>query len=435
MKKGQKLYNKAKGLIPGGTMLLSKRPEMLLPDKWPTYYKKASGCVITDLDNKEYIDMSLMGVGTNILGYGHPLVDQVVKETVNNGNMCTFNCYEEVYLAEKLVKVHPWSDMIRFARTGGEANAIAIRIARTISKNDGIAVCGYHGWHDWYLAANLNGEDRLKNHLLSGLTPKGVPKNLEETTFTFNYNKIEELEFLIEKKDIGIIKMEVSRSMNPENDFLKKIREIADFHNIILIFDECTSGFRETFGGLHKKYNVNPDIAIFGKALGNGYAITCVLGTEKIMQGAQESFISSTFWTERIGPSAALKTLEVMEQEKSWELITGKGKKISLQWKKLAKKHNLKINISGLPALTTFTIKSQDWLAYKTFITQEMIKKNILATNSVYVSIAHSDEHIDKYFFELDYVFKKLSSFENDGVNVYDKLDGPVSQSGFKRLN
>ena len=204
--------------------------------------------------------------------------------------------------------MHPWSNMVKFTRSGGEANAVAIRIARAASGRDKIAICGYHGWHDWYLAANLSSKDKLNKHLLSGLKPLGVPKSLSGSTLTFSYNNISELEDLIKKnKDIGVIKMEVSRNLEPKHGFLKKVRDLANKNRIILIFDECTSGFRQTFGGLHKLYNVNPDIAIFGKALGNGYAINAVIGKKDIMEFAQSTFISSTFWTERIGPSAALK--------------------------------------------------------------------------------------------------------------------------------
>ena len=159
MGNGQKLWKRAKQIIPGGNMLLSKRAEMFLPDQWPAYFSKAKGCKVWDLDGKEYIDMSIMGIGTNILGYGHPEVDDAVRSTIDAGNMSTFNCPEEVYLAEKLIELHPWADMARLARSGGEANAIAIRIARAASGKDKVAICGYHGWHDWYLSANL-GDDK-----------------------------------------------------------------------------------------------------------------------------------------------------------------------------------------------------------------------------------------------------------------------------------
>ena len=142
MGKGQELYKKAKILIPGGTMLLSKRPEMFLPDQWPSYFSKAKGCNVWDLDGKELIDMSIMGIGTNTLGYGNDEVDAAVLETVRKGNMSTLNCPEEVYLAEKLIEINPWADMVRFARSGGEANSIAIRIARAASGRDNVAICG-----------------------------------------------------------------------------------------------------------------------------------------------------------------------------------------------------------------------------------------------------------------------------------------------------
>lgn len=187
MNKGQLLYQKAKNIIPGGTMLLSKRPEMFLPEFWPCYYSKAKGCKIWDLDGKELIDISIMGVGTNILGYGNDEVDEAVIDTVKSGNMSTLNNPEEVFLAEKLIDLHPWADMVRFARTGGEANAIAIRIARASTGKDKVAICGYHGWHDWYLSSNLSQDENLANHLLPGLNPLGVPKNLVNTVFPFNY--------------------------------------------------------------------------------------------------------------------------------------------------------------------------------------------------------------------------------------------------------
>ena len=431
---GQKLWKRAKRVIPGGNMLLSKRPEMFLPDQWPAYFSKAKGCKVWDLDGNEYIDMSIMGIGTNTLGYGHPEIDEAVMRTVQAGNMSTFNCPEEVYLAEKLVELHPWADMARFARSGGEANAIAIRIARAASGRDKVAICGYHGWHDWYLSANLADDQSLDGHLLPGLEPKGVPRNLKNTVFPFNYNNFEELKALVDAQDIGVIKMEVVRNMGPEDKFLEKVRDLATARGIVLIFDECTSGFRETFGGLHKKYGVEPDMAMFGKALGNGYAITATIGRREVMEAAQSTFISSTFWTERIGPSAALKTLEVMEREKSWKLITNTGLEIRDRWHKLADQHGLTVSHWGLPALTGFTIQSENALAYKTLITQEMLGKGYLAGNSVYICTEHTPEVIDGYFAALDPVFRLISACEQ-GRDVTQLLKGPVCHGGFKRLN
>ena len=431
---GQKLWKRAKQIIPGGNMLLSKRAEMFLPELWPAYFSKAKGCKVWDLDDNEYIDMSIMGIGTNILGYGHPEVDDAVRKTIDAGNMSTFNCPEEVYLAEKLIELHPWADMVRLARSGGEANAIAIRIARAASGKDKVAICGYHGWHDWYLSANLGDDKNLDGHLLPGLEPNGVPRNLRGTVFPFNYNNFAELEALVNAQDIGVIKMEVVRNKGPEDNFLHKVRKLATDRNIVLIFDECTSGFRETLGGLHKKYGVEPDMAMFGKALGNGYGITATIGKREVMEAAQTTFISSTFWTERIGPTAALKTLEVMERTKSWDTITQTGLNIRQGWQQLADKHELKIDHWGLPALTGFTFQSTNALSYKTLITQDMLAKGYLAGNSVYVCTEHTPTVVANFFEALEPIFALIKECE-EGRDISTLLKGPICHSGFKRLN
>jgi len=431
---GQKLWKRAKHIIPGGSMLLSKRAEMFLPDQWPAYFSKAKGCKVWDLDGREYIDMSIMGIGTNTLGYGHPEVDEAVRKTIAAGNMSTLNCPEEVYLAERLVELHPWADMVRFARSGGEANAVAIRIARAASGKDKVAFCGYHGWHDWYLAANLGDEKTLAGHLLPGLEPNGVPRNLRDTIFPFTYNCFDELKDLVNAHDIGVIMMEVSRNQGPQDGFLEKVRKLASDRGIVLIFDECTSGFRQALGGLHKLYGVEPDMAMFGKAMGNGYAITATIGRREIMEAAQSSFISSTFWTERIGPTAGLKTLEVMERTRSFQQITQTGLQIGEGWRKLATKHGLDIQVSGLPALNSFSFKSQNALAYKTLITQEMLAKGYLAANSVYVCTEHTPEVVEDYLQALDPIFGLIKSCE-EGRDVLTLLKGPVCHDEFKRLN
>jgi glutamate-1-semialdehyde aminotransferase len=434
MGKGQDLWKTAKTVIPGGNMLLSKRPEMFLPEQWPAYFSRAAGCRVWDLDGREYIDMSIMGIGCNTLGYGRPEVDDAVRRTVDLGNMATLNAPEEVELAQKLIELHPWADMARFARSGGEANAISIRIARAASGRDGVALCGYHGWHDWYLASNLGDTSNLAGHLLPGLNPNGVPQSLRGSVFPFAYNDIAALEALVATGKIGVIKMEVSRNYSPDPDFLIRVRKLATDNSIILIFDECTSGFRQAFGGLHKIYGVDPDMAVFGKALGNGYAVTGVIGRRDIMEAAQNTFISSTFWTERIGSAAALATLAVMGKERSWEKITATGQDITARWQTLGKKHGLPITTAGVPALTSFSFKSPNAQAYKTLITQEMLAKGYLAGNSVYTCTEHTPAIVDGYFEALDPVFALIRDCE-DGRDVLSLLNGPIAHSGFTRLN
>ena len=429
------LWKKAKKLIPGGNVFLSKRPELFLPKYWPTYYKKSKGCQIWDLKGRKFFDFSLMGVGTNILGYAYDKIDNEVKKAVDNGNMSSLNSYDEIKLSESLLDIHKWAHMIKFARSGGEANSIAVRIARASTNRQDIAVCGYHGWHDWYLAANLRKKNKLSNYLIKGLLTEGVHNSLANTTYTFIYNDYKSLEKLISNHpSIGIIKMEVSRNYLPNQNYLKKVRQLCNRKKIILIFDECTSGFRETFGGLHKKYKINPDIAVFGKALGNGYAITAVIGKREIMQNSKKSFISSTFWSERIGFVAGYNTLKQMKQIKSWKEISSKGSLIKKNWLKIFSENKYSINISGLNSIPSFLFE-KDNSARVTFITQEMLKHNFLAANTIFMSIAHKNLYIKSYLEKLEQTVSLMKKIEDKGIKIKNKIIGPLKSDTFDRLN
>jgi glutamate-1-semialdehyde 2,1-aminomutase len=430
---GEKLWKRAKRVIPGGNMLLSKRAEMHLPAGWPSYFSRAKGCKVWDLDDEMYVDVGLMGVGTNILGYGHPKVDEAVSAAVAAGNMSTFNCPEEVWLAEQLVDLHPWADMARFARSGGEACAVAVRIARAASGRDGVAFCGYHGWSDWYLAANLTEGSTLATHLLPGLDPAGVPQGLAGSARGFAYNDLAALESLLETGEIGVVFMEVERSAEPNPGFLDGVRAAASRHDAVLVFDECTSGFRKNLGGLHLVHNVEPDVAVFGKTLGNGYAISAVIGRESVMQAAQNTFISSTFWTERIGPAAGLASLAAMRVEDAPARIDAIGLEIRRRWVELADSAGFPIQTLGLPALGSYLIGGLNPLAVKTFVTQEMLARGYLAGTATYASVAHSSEILDGYFDTLSPVFDTLAGIESDEA-LLAHLPNGTAHSGFQRL-
>lgn len=433
MTAGEKLWRRAKKVIPGGNMLLSKRTEQHLQSGWPSYFSRAKGCRVWDLDDNEYIDAGLFGIGTNILGFGHPKVDEAVMRVVQAGNMSTFNCPEEVYLAERLIELHPWSGMARFTRSGGEACAVAVRIARAYSGKSAVAFCGYHGWHDWYLSANLSEDSALDGHLLPGLLPAGVPRGLTGTARPFEYNDLEGLTKIMADDDVGVIFMEVRRGSEPNPGFLEGVRELASKKNAVLIFDECTSGFRKTFGGLHLDYGVNPDIITLGKTLGNGYAINAILGTTEVMQAAQDSFISSTFWTERIGPTAALATLEVMEEEDAPARVHTIGLSVQAMWKEIGRSLGLNVIPTGVPSLSTFRIEGCDPLITKTFITQEMLKKGFIAGTALYSSLAHEPSVLDQYQTELEKVFAQIAMC-NSAEQILERLEGGPSQTGFQRL-
>ena len=397
-----------------------------------SFGSKSKDVYVWDLDKKKYTDMSLMGAGCNILGYANKQIDNAVIKSIQNSNSSTLNCAEEVELCEKILSLHTWADMAKLTRTGGEAAAACVRIARAASGKNKIAFCGYHGWHDWYLSANLKSKNNLTPHLMGGLDPNGVPTNLKDTAFPFRYNNINELEKIIEENDLGAIKMEVSRNFSPNNNFLKKIRSICDKKNIILIFDECTSGFRENLGGKHLKFKVNPDLAMFGKAIGNGYAINAIIGKRKYMKNAEKTFISSTFWTERVGSVAALSTIKYMEKNKTFKKIIAQGKKIKNKWKELSIKYKIDLDIISMDSIPIFLFKTNHEIKKK-FIINEMLKEGILASNIIYVSISHTDEILKYYFRKLDKIFHKLSIISKQ--NLEKEANKSLLLSHFKRMN
>ncbi|MDD5593359.1 MAG: aminotransferase class III-fold pyridoxal phosphate-dependent enzyme [Candidatus Margulisbacteria bacterium] len=431
----QEKYHRAKRIIPGGTQLLSKRPEMFLPDLWPAYYEKAKGCYIWDLDGNRYLDMSYMGIGAAILGYADDDVDSAVKAAVDKGGMTTLNAPEEVELAELLIELHPWAEMARYARTGGEAMAIAVRIARAATGKDKVLFCGYHGWHDWYLAANLESEGSLDGHLLPGLSPLGVPRGLAGTSIPFNYNNTDEFLQIIAKHkgSVGTVVMESIRNHYPDQEFIETIRRVTEELGIVLIFDEITAGWRLNLGGAHLNFNVNPDLAVFGKGMSNGYPMAAIIGRKKVMQKAQDTFISSTYWTERLGPVAALATIEKMRKNNVSRRLIEAGEKVKAGWAAAAERNGLKIEVSGIAPLGHFSFNYPNQIAAKTLFTQIMLEKGFLATTAFYASYAHTDGQIAEYLAAVDQAFALIGkALENNSVEK--QLKGPLSHTGFKRL-
>ena len=424
LSKTQKMWIKALNFIPDGNLMISKNPSMFGEKNWPSHFSKAKGCFIWDLDNSRYTDCSLMGVGTNILGYSNPQVDRKVIKVIKSGNISSLNSFEEVALAEKLIHLNNWADKVLFAKTGAEANSISVRLARLYSGKDKVAICGYHGWHDWFLSSSNKNEKKIQKSFLPFYSNKGIPKYSLNTVVHFEYNNIQSLEkILASDKQIGTIKMEVLRNEYPKNNFLQKVKNLSQKYNKVLIFDECTTGFRQSLGGIYKKYNVEPDILILGKALGNGYPITSVIGRNEIMSLKKKTFISSTFWTDRIGPTAALETLDIMERDQTWKKITANGNKVLNFWRKLSKRYKLPLQIQGLPALANYSFKdSKNNLLYRSYLIKYLLKNNYLSSNIFYSSISHKDKILNKYFELLDEGFFSLKkSIDNGEIKLFDK--------------
>jgi glutamate-1-semialdehyde 2,1-aminomutase len=435
-KTGIEMWKEAKKLIPGGTMLLSKRSETFLPGLWPAYYKRAKGVDIWDMDDNKLLDMGIMGVGSCVLGYSDDDVNAAVKKVVDAGSMCTLNSPEDLDLAHLLLEMHPWAGMVRWARCGGEAMAVAVRIGRAHTKKDKVAFCGYHGWHDWYIAANLAGDGVLDGHLLPGLQPTGVPRGLQGTALPFNYNHIEELEEIVRNNnDIGVIVLEPIRYKAPDPGFLEKVREIADRIGAVLVYDEVTSGWRICPGGYFNLTGVNPDIVVYAKAIGNGYPMATIIGKGNIMEAACESFISSTYWTERIGPAAALATINKYVGNQAHKHIQRIGDSVVKVWNEMIDKHSLDIEVKGraMSPLAALAFNQPDGQMLKTLFSQEMLKQGILCGGSVYVSFSHQDEHVERFAKAVDKAFGVLAEAADKG-DVASRLEGEVAPAGFKRL-
>jgi len=435
MGKSQELYKKAKKFIPGGTQLLSKRPEMFLPELWPAYYKKAKGCEIWDLDGRKYVDMSYMGLGACILGYADNDINKAVQKTITNGNMATLNCPQEVELAELLCKIHPWAKMVRYARTGGEAMSIAVRIARAKAGKDVVLFCGYHGWHDWYISANIFNKRSLDGHLLPGLSPLGVPEHLKGSSYPFYYNDAQGFLKLAKRyrKNIGVIVLESIRNNYPTDEFIDAIKNTARKINAVLVVDEISAGWRLNSGGAHLILGIEPDIAVFGKGLSNGFAMAAIIGKKEVMNVAQDTFISSTYWTEAIGPAAALATINKIKSMNVPGHLVNMGKLVQKGWRDAADKYGLDIEVGGIYPLSHFSFNDSDALGLKTLFTQIMLEKGFLATAAFYPSYAHKKHHIEKYLKAVDEAFNFISKAVKQG-RVKKYLDGPVCHSGFKRL-
>jgi glutamate-1-semialdehyde 2,1-aminomutase len=434
-KTAKEIWKRAEEIIPGGNGLLSKRPDRYAPDIWPTYFKKCKGVLVTDLNDRHYIDMAQMGIGSAILGYANDELNEYVNSIIKDGVNCTLNSIEEVLLAEKLLELNPFAGGVKFARTGGEAMAIAVRIARAYSGKTKVLFSGYHGWTDWYLAANISSSNALNNHLIPGLEPRGVPPGLQGTAIPFNYDDLENFEKVFsENKDCGIICIEGARNDYPNNEFLEKIMYVAKKYNIIIISDEITSGWRVTDGGVYKINGFKPDIVVYGKALGGGFAISAIVGKKDIMSSAQNTFISSTMWTERVGFAAGLKTVEILTRDMVWKNLIRIGKRIIKGWSSLIKRYDLNISISNFEPLVTMKFnygdRNQEII---TLFVQEMLSRGYLASTSIYVSNAHTEGIVDEYLINVDLVFKLLSEAILS-KNIKKSLKTSVRSDSFKRL-
>lgn len=436
VERSQALYAHARERIPGATQLFGKRAELYLPRHWPAYYSKAKGCRIWDLDGNEYRDFTMCGIGACVLGYADPDVNAAVAVALKGGNMTTLNCPEEVELADLLCELHPWAEMVRYARTGGEIMAMAVRVARASTGRDEVAFCGYHGWHDWYLAVNLAKSDALKGHLLPGLDPAGVPAGLEGNTHPFAYNNLQDLEAIVSERGhkLAAIILEPVRNEGPAPGFLEGVRRLATQCGAVLIMDEITSGWRMATSGMHMLYGIEPDLTTFAKTISNGIPMAAMIGRREVMDAAQGTFISSAYWTERLGPVAALTTLRKHRRLDAGKHLIHIGELVQQGWAAAARTHGLDITVLGIPPTTNFAFNNEDPLASQTLFNQEMLRRGFLASDRFYSTMAHTEQDVAAYLQAVGESFALIARALAERT-LLSSLEGPVKMSSFKRLN
>jgi len=436
VKRSLDLYSRAKDLIPGTTQLLSRRPTRAALGVSPIYAERAKGCRIWDVDGNEYIDWT-SAVGPIILGYADEVVDTAVKEQIDRGSIYSIVHETQVELAEELVRLVPSAEMVRFAKGGGEACTVAVRIARGVSGRDKVLFCGYHGWHDWYLAANL-GSERLDGHLLPGIEPIGVPRVLEGTTIPFKYGDLEMLEDLLRQHrgEIGCIIMEPMRSGEPPPGYLAGVRELATRYDVVLIFDEVSSGFRIALGGVQEYTGVVPDMTVFAKAISNGYPMAAVVGQRRFMEPATRMFISSAYWDDNIGAVAALTTLRELERRGAVEQFKQLGDNFKARINQAAQAVGLDAECVGIAAHPGIRINVEDPQAAKkvaTLFIQENARRGVILASGFFFNCSHDQEAVDKTAAVVQESFGVIKDgLENDRLD--DLLETPIQEDLFRRM-
>ena len=398
--KSMKLFERACELIPGGTQLISRRPTRFAHGVSPVYAVRANGSRFWDIDGNEYIDW-VSGIGAIILGYCDPVVDEAVREQISKGTMYSINHELEVELAEELVHTIPCAEMVRYAKGGGDACAIAVRIARGFTGRDKILFCGYHGWHDWYLAANLRADNGLDSHLFPGIDPTGVPKCLAGTAIPFPYGDIDALGNALDdhRGEIAAVIMEPFRSELPPDGYLAGVAKLATEHNVVLIFDEVSTGFRPHASGAQGLVGVTPDMAVFAKSISNGYPMGAVVGRRDVMEAASRMFISSTYWSDTIGLRAALTTLREVRRRDVPKIVDDIGTRLQTEISAVARETGLPARCEGLsfhPHLAFDVDTPQQRSQLATLFIQEMAKRGCHGYTSFYLNAAQTSGDIEQ---------------------------------------
>jgi len=430
------LTKRAETIIPGVSQLISRRPRRAASGVSPAFAERAKGCRIWDVDGNDYVDWT-SAVGPIILGYADDVVDEAVKEQISRGSIYSILHESEVELAEELIKIIPSAEMVRFAKGGGEACTVAVRIARGVTGKDKVLFSGYHGWHDWYLAANLS-PNSLDNHLFPGIEAIGVPSTLEGTSMPFEYGNADMLEDLLKANDgeVACIIMEPMRSEIPPEGYLESVRELATKYEVALIFDEVSSGFRIALGGAQEYANVTPDMSVFAKAISNGYPMAAVVGSREFMAPAERMFISSAYWDDAIGVTAAVTTLRELQRRDAVAHFSYVGEQFKERINRAASDAGLDAECTGVAAHPGIRFNLDDPEKQKTVQTlfiQENAKNGLILAPGSFFNCAHDDEALERTENGVRETFTVIQQgLQSD--NVEDLLESPIQQDLFRRM-
>jgi len=417
------LLDQARGAIPSQTQTFSKGWTQYPLGAAPVFAARADQGRVWDVDGNAYIDWP-MALGPLLLGHNHPRVNQAVKAQLDNGIAFSLPTEGELSLAQRLIEWFPYAERVRFGKNGSDATSGAVRCARAFTSRDIVLCCGYHGWQDWYIGTTTRNE--------------GVPQAVRDLTIPFEYNDIASLERLLSEHPNGVaaIILEPMGIIEPEVGFLKSVRALADKHGAVLIFDECWTGFRIHRQGAYGKFGVAPDLACFGKALGNGVPISAIVGRAYIMEHFDEVFFSFTFGGDMLGISAAGAVLDILEQEPVLENVAAIGGALLDGMAEAIDSAGLNdhVALSGYPArhFINFRDDGHDGNLLKSLFQQEALKQGTLAAGWHAPSWAHTMDDVEATLTTYRETFERLGHWIAEG-RAEQNLEGQVVQAVFRK--
>ncbi len=435
--RSMELYRRALELIPGGTQLVSRRPNRVAYGVSPIYAARAQGARFWDVDGFEYVDW-ISGIGAILLGYADPVVDEAVRRQIADGTMYSVNHELEIELAEELCRDIPCAEMVRYAKSGGEACAMAVRIARGATGRDKVLFCGYHGWHDWYMAANLDADASLNSHLFPGIEPIGVPRSLAGTAIPFPQGDPAALGELLDRHrgEVAAVIMEPLRSEWPAEGYLASVAKLTREHGVALIFDEISAGLRFGPGGAQGRLGVTPDMAVFAKSISNGYPMAAVVGRREVMEPAARMFLSSTYWSDTIGLQAALTTMREARRRNVSQQLETYGAELKQGLNRVAEETGCPVRCTGIDLHPRLDFDIDDVTQRgqaATFYIQEMAKRGCHGYASFYLNAAQGEAEKQQTLVAARETFGLLRDALDSG-SLADRLECAAQQDAFRRL-